>query len=264
MFLFYTILQVFLFSRNDDLGSRWTAPGTCQWTKRLVKSSNDSTFTWWGQRKCHYCNLEDFNHKNNTIFTRWYRGYMTIDVPRRQDFTKPQKGNVLFWRDYLRFSDWLFPRRFPCENCTTKQYLIIRRQTTWFNTHIIHVWHVRIHVVGSWLVFMLNVGKYTIHGLFGRSWWMSSQNSLQEWEHNTLINTILSYGTLQSYNILPTQNKVQKQGSLYDINPTIIFGKSLKVTFATFASSLIPAKWVPSGFHVHGTLKWTSWRCIPY
>ena len=71
------------------------------------------------------------------------------------------KREMFFWRDYLRLSDWLFPRRFPCENCTTKQYLIIRRQTTW----CIPTSSMYGMFKYTWLIFMVNVGKYAIHDM---------------------------------------------------------------------------------------------------
>ena len=33
-----------------------------------------------------------------------------------------------------------------------------------FSSHIIHVWYIYLH---EWLIFMGNVGKYTIHGFYG-------------------------------------------------------------------------------------------------
>ena len=43
------------------------------------------------------------------------------------------------------------------------QMLLSKKKEETYNTRTIHVWHIYLHLVD----FMVNVGKYTIHGWYG-------------------------------------------------------------------------------------------------
>ena len=61
------------------------------------------------------------------------------------------------------FHVWLVRLRCYCRS-KRKGDVEPPQKKLYYNTHTIHVWCIYLH---EWLIFMANVGKYTIHGFYG-------------------------------------------------------------------------------------------------
>ena len=111
------------------------------------------------------------DHPQYKEFSSWQKNlYMQHALFQLNLGSKFPSTRTFAWEKFMFRYNQMNPKNYTTHTCAQDNYhLAFIRCLEWFATtisHTIHVWYI-LYLPTIWLIFMVNVGKYTTHGSYG-------------------------------------------------------------------------------------------------